>query len=53
MNLARINEIRASLNLKPLVADPNKAAKARRHERNRRERGQASRDLKALRSKGK
>jgi hypothetical protein len=53
VNLAQINEFRASQGLKPLQADPRKRERSVQLERNRRERAQASRDLKALRSKGK
>lgn len=50
MNIARINEIRTGLGLAPLsVGNPHKAAKAKRTERNRRERGAENRALKAAR----
>lgn len=52
MNLERINEIRASIGLKPVSVDPARAAKAKRHERNKRERAEANRAMKAARSKG-
>lgn len=49
MNIVRINEIRASLGLAPVVANPVKAAKAKRTDKNRQARGDASRALKAAR----
>ena len=49
MNIAHVNEIRTRLGLAPIVRDPVKAAKAKRTEKNRRARGDASRALKSAR----
>ena len=48
MNLTRINEIRANMNLPPVVAPDNRAQK-RAQDANRAARAQANRDLKAKR----
>jgi hypothetical protein len=53
MNLQRINEMRAEMGLKPLQADPRKAAAKRRQSANRAARGQECRDLKSSRSSGR
>jgi hypothetical protein len=52
MNLKQINEIRATAGLPALESKSDTAAK-RRQAANRAARGQASRDLKALRGSGK
>lgn len=49
MNLARINEIRAGLNLAPIVARDTRAQK-RAQDANRAARAQANRDMKAKRA---
>jgi hypothetical protein len=48
MNLTRINEIRSSMNLQPLVARDNKAQK-RAQDANRSARAQANREMKSKR----
>ncbi len=50
MNLARINEIRASLNLPALEADPRKAQERKRHEANKRARAEMNRGIKQARA---
>lgn len=53
MNLKQINEFRAAHGLAPLAADPVKAAKNRRNEKNRQARGDADRALRAARGSNK
>ena len=54
MNIAKINEIRATAGLPALIVDLDKKASAKkRQDANRAARGQASRDLKDARSRNK
>ena len=54
MNLAKINELRANMNLPALAGNPNKADAAKRRRDNLAKRAQESRDLKSKRaSRGK
>ena len=50
MNIAQINELRASIGLSPLAVSPAAAAKRKQHERNKRERAEANRRIKAARA---
>ena len=53
MNIAQVNEIRASIGLAPLNANPHNAEKRKQNQRNRAARAAENRDLKAHRNSNK